>query len=285
MRNLYLYVVGVVALAACGHSNKSNPENSSNTDRDSLVEIINQKNDELNNIMSTFGEIQDGFRRINEAEGRVNLESASVESPSSVNQIRENISFIEETMRQNRDLIDKLRLQLRNSSFNATKLQKTIDNLSAELKEKAEMVESLRNELAAKNVVIEEQGKQIDNLNTDVSNLKDENATKGETVVNQDKQLNTAWFVFGTKSELREQKILQNSDVLRNSNFNKDYFTKIDIRVDKEIRLYSKSAKLLTNHPSGSYSLDRDSKGQYILHINNPTQFWSASKYLVVLVK
>ena len=68
-------------------------------------------------------------------------------------------------------------------------------------------------------------------------------------------------------------------------NFNKSYFTKIDIRVDKEIKLYSRSAEVLTAHPANSYTLQRDANKQYILRITNPEQFWSTSKYLVVLVK
>ena len=118
-----------------------------------------------------------------------------------------------------------------------------------------------------------------------MENLAAENTSKSQTVAAQDKQLNTAWFVFGTKSELKEQKILQNGDVLKSGNFNKDYFTKIDIRYDKEIKLYSKSAKLLTNHPAGTYKLEKDTKGQYVLHITNPTEFWSVSKYLVIQVR
>jgi hypothetical protein len=55
-------------------------------------------------------------------------------------------------------------------------------------------------------------------------------------------------YVFGTKKELKEQRIMVDGKVLQSS-FNKSYFTKIDIRVDKEIKLYSKSAKLL-HHPS-----------------------------------
>ena len=69
------------------------------------------------------------------------------------------------------------------------------------------------------------------------------------------------------------------------SNFNKNYFTKIDIRVDKEIKLYSKDARMLTSHPAGSYTLQPDAQKQYVLRITNPQQFWSTSKYLVVLVK
>ena len=69
------------------------------------------------------------------------------------------------------------------------------------------------------------------------------------------------------------------------SNFNKNYFTKIDIRVDKEIKLYSKDAKMLTAHPASSYTLTQDNNKQYVLRITNPQVFWSTSKYLVVLVK
>jgi hypothetical protein len=117
-----------------------------------------------------------------------------------------------------------------------------------------------------------------------VTTLKDDKARKEETISQQDKELNTAWYVFGTKRELKEQNILKSGEVLQ-GNFNKNYFTKIDIRVDKEIKLMSRDAKLLTNHPAGSYTLERDANKQYVLRITNPQQFWSTSKYLVVQVK
>ena len=112
-----------------------------------------------------------------------------------------------------------------------------------------------------------------------------QNETKARTVSAQDRELNTAFYVFGTKRELKEQNILQGGEVLRNGNYNKDYFTKIDIRVDRIIHLYSKSAKLMTAHPEGSYTLDRDAQGQYTLRITDPNRFWSVSKYLVIVVK
>lgn len=67
--------------------------------------------------------------------------------------------------------------------------------------------------------------------------------------------------------------------------FNKDYFTEIDIRTTKTIELYSKSAKILTSHPDGSYTLEKNSKGEYVLSITNAKYFWSLSKYLVIQVK
>jgi hypothetical protein len=117
-----------------------------------------------------------------------------------------------------------------------------------------------------------------------VQELTAESNQRAETISTQDKQLNTAWFVFGTKKELKEHQILVDGKVLQSS-FNKEYFTKIDIRVDKEIKFYSSHAEMLTSHPSSAYTLQRDANKQYVLRITDPQLFWSTSKYLVVLVK
>ncbi|MBQ2186650.1 MAG: hypothetical protein II402_08050, partial [Bacteroidaceae bacterium] len=228
---------------------------------------------------------QEGIRRINEAEGRVTIADGSPEGASTREVIRENMEFISTAMEQNRELINQLKEKLRTSTLNSDKLQKTIQNLQAQVEGQSQRIQELEASLAEKDAQLVAQGEQITSLNEDVTNLTAENKAKAETVATQDKELNTAWFVFGTKNELKEQKILDKGDVLKSGDFNKDYFTQIDIRYDKEIKLYSKNAKVLTTHPAGSYALEKDSNGQYEIHITNPTKFWSVSKYLVVQVK
>ena len=61
---------------------------------------------------------------------------------------------------------------------------------------------------------------------------------------------------------------IDTNKVLKDNDFNKEYFTEIDIRKDKVIKLYSKRAELLTTHPEGSYKLEKDDKGQYYLYLN-----------------
>ena len=251
--------------------------------RDSLNSIITQKDTELNDMMSTLNDIEDGFREINEAQGRVALAKQG-EGTNTKARIRENVQFIQTTMQQNRELINKLKQQLRESSFKGDQLKRAIESLTAQIEEKDKQLQLLRDELVDRDIYIGELGEKIEGLNTDVANLKEETTQKTETINTQDKQLHSAWFVFGTKKELKEQHILVDGKVLQ-SNFNKEYFTKIDIRVDKEIKLYSSSAKLLTSHPSSAYTLQRDASKQYILRITDPQLFWSTSKYLVVLVK
>ena len=278
-----------VALTAC--ENKATQEQQAQADmssRDSLLSVIAQKDNELNDMMTTLNDIQEGFRQINEAEGRVNLSKGQPET-SQREEIMENLAFIQRTMQLNRELIARLQQQLKTNTSASSKLkatlEATIEGLNSELEAKNKQIADLTAELEQKNLYIAKQGEQITALNQNVNDLTAQNAAKSRTMAAQDKELHTGWYVFGTKRELKEQNILQRGDVLRSDQFNKDYFTRVDIRVDKVIKLYSKSAKLLTNHPAGSYSLDRDSQGQYTLRITNPQEFWRASRYLVIVVK
>ena len=250
---------------------------------DSLQQIISQRDTQINNMMATMNEIQEGFNEISEAENRVNLIQDD-ERADKASQTKEDITFIADRMQQNRELIKKLQGQLRDSDFKSQELKKVIANMLRQLDEKDQQLQQLRAELDAKNIHIAELDETISNLNNNVTELKSESDEKSQIINNQETQLNTAWYVFGTRPELKDQRILMGDKVLQ-QNFNKNYFTKIDIRVTREIKLYSKSARLLTSHPAGSYELTRDNNKMYTLAITNPQLFWSTSKYLVVVVK
>ena len=268
---------------------KEQARDSSTATIDSLRQALTQSQNESSDLIETLSQIQDGFDQINEAEGRVTVENRQGEHANK-QAIMENMAFIQRTLKLNRELISNLQQQLRSTSQSdartKAKLEEMVANFTKQLEDKNKEIESLREELSKKDIQIAEQGEQIATLNSNVSNLSQQNEAKARTVAAQDKELNTAYYVFGTKKELREQRILQRGDVLKSNDFNKDYFTRIDLRATKTIRLYSKSAKLMTNHPAGSYSLDKDPQTeQYTLRITNPQAFWSVSKYLVITVK
>ena len=283
MKQLKLFAcLALLLLGACT-GKKSSPDLANMEQNDSLQRIIAQRDSEINDMMSTLTEIQEVLSAINQAENRLSI-AREGEGANKTAQIKENIKFIANTMARNRELMKRLQQQLRESRFNGDELRKTISNLTQQLDDKAQELQRLKAELDAKDIHIAELDEKIDNLNDNVENLQTDAQQKAQTISNQDKQLNTAWFVFGTKKELKEQHIMENGKVLQ-SNFNKNYFAKIDIRIDKEIKFYSKSARILTMHPSGSYTLTPDVNKQYVLRITNPQLFWSTSKYLVVLVK
>ncbi len=232
MKKLLIFAVCLVAFAACKNGGKGSGDAAQ---ADSLQRVIDQKDGEINDMMGTLNDIQEGFRQINEAEGKLEL-MQSGEGTNKAQQIRESVQFIAERMEQNRQLIEKLRQQLRESSVKGDELKKTIENLMRQIEDKDMEMQKLRAELDAKDIHISELDEAINNLNTDVSSLKTETEQKTETI-------------------------------------------------NTQLKLYSKSATILTAHPAGSYTLVRDANKQYVLKITNPDTFWSTSKYLVVEVK
>ena len=292
MKKLVLSLMAFAAvLASCdgigGNQSRLQAEN------DSLQAVLNERNAELDEMMGTFNEISEGFRQINAAENRVDLQRGALSegSLSAKEQIASDIEFIRKQMEENKQQIAKLQQQLKSSRTNSAQLKKAVESLTQELVEKTKRIEELQAELASKNIRIQELDAAVTTLTTEKETLVAENEAKAQTVAAQDKALNAAWFVFGTKKELKDQRILTNAgvfrkgDVMQDEAMNKDYFTQIDIRTTKEIKLYSKSADLLTTHPAGTYVLEEDGKGQLTLKITNPERFWSVSKYLVIQVK
>ena len=195
------------------------------------------------------------------------------------------MEFIMRQMEENRQQIEKLQGQLKNSTANSAQLKKAVESLTRELAAKQQRIEELQAELAQKNIRIQELDTAVSGLTAEKETLETQNEAKAKALAEQELAMNTAWFVFGTKSELKDQKILSRGDVLRDADFNKNYFTQIDIRVTTEIALYSKRAELLTTHPAGSYEFIKDDKHQMTLKILNPTEFWSVSRYLVIQVR
>ncbi len=283
MKKILLFAVAAMLAVACTDSKKQNEVSETDVRMDSLQRIIDQKDNELNDIMSTFNEIQEGFRIIDAAEQKVSVIKDG-EGTNKAEQIRQSMKSIQERMQHNRELIARLQQQVREGSNRSSELKRTIEEFTKQLEEKNNELQQLRAELEQKDIHIAELDQTVNTLNASVNELKEDQAKKAETISAQDKELHTAWYVFGTKKELKNNKIYESGKVLQ-SGFNKNYFTKVDIRVDKEIKLYSKSAKILTNHPASSYTLQPDAQKQYVLRITNPEQFWGGSKYLVVLIK
>ena len=125
-----------------------------------------------------------------------------------------------------------------------------------------------------------------------IAKVEEVEETKEELKQTNDK-LNTAFYAFGTSKELLDKKVITKeggfigmgkAEKLRND-FNVDYFTQIDITKIKSLDLKAKRAKLITTHPTGSFSFEMKGKVFDKLIITDSEKFWSASKYLVVLIE
>lgn len=223
MKKIILFALAAVMAVGCNDKKQSEEVSVEAMRIDSLQRIIDQKDNELNDVMATFNEIQEGFRLIEAAEKNVTIVKDG-ESTNKSEQIRQSMRTIQQRMEKNRELIARLQQQVREGSTRSEELRRTIENFTKELEAKNSELASLRAELEQKDIHIAELDKTVSELNTNVSELKEETAQKAETIKEQDTQIHSAWYVFGTKKELQEQNIYQKGKVLR-ANFNKNYFT------------------------------------------------------------
>ena len=283
MKKIFCVVLCVAALASCTNVKREREQLAAKND--SLTVALNEKNVALDQAMQSIADIQEGFRAINEAEGRVAIQSQGSEGVTDANRLKEDILFIQQKLADNRKQIEQLQKKLKAGGAETANLRKVLANLQEELDSKVAAVATLQGELAQKNIRIAELDSAVVMLTGDVNSLQEITDVQQEVIEQQVTKLNTAWYVYGTTKELKEQNILKDGKVFSTADFNQNYFTEIDIRDDKVFPLYAKRAKLLTSHPEGSYEYTKDEQKQLTLHILNADAFWSVSRYMVILVR
>ena len=135
MNKLLVFAVcGVLALASCNKDKKS-ALNPSEIQSDSLRSVIDARDHEINDMMGTLNDIQQGFAAINEAENRVTI-AKNGEAANKTEQMKENIQFIAQRMQENRELIKKLQQQLRETGFKGDAMKETLNRLTNQLSSK-----------------------------------------------------------------------------------------------------------------------------------------------------
>ena len=274
----------IVLLTSCSGKNSAEYK-ALEAQRDSL-ELANAKTAaEMDEVLNLLNEVEDNFQSIKSAENYLQVQSSSSGDmpPSTRERIKNDMQLITETLKKNKDKIAELEKKLNNSSFQSKQLQNTLENLRNQLSEKTMALVSLQEELSARDQKIEELSSEVAVLSTDVQGLRAETNAQQETIKQQDTELNTVYYCFGTSKELKTQKILENGQL--GTNFNRDYFIKIkDARKFTEVPVYAKKAKLVSKHPEGSYEITKDNAGNIVYKIVDTKNFWSLTKYLVIQV-
>lgn len=282
MKKILCFVSCLAVLTSCDYFTREKGQLTAQND--SLTVALSEKQFALDQAMQSIADIQEGFRAINEAEGRVAIQTG-VEGVTDAQRLKEDLQFIQQKMEENRKQIEQLQKKLNASGSEAASLRKVLANLQQELADKTASIAALHSELAQKNFRIAELDSAVVMLTTDVNTLQEITDAQHEVIEQQVTQLHTAWYVYGTAKELKEQNILKDGKVMSSADFNKNYFTEIDTRDDSVFPLYAKHAKLLTVHPAGSYEFTKDESKQLTLSIIDAEAFWSVSRYMVILVR
>jgi hypothetical protein len=172
--------------------------------------------------------------------------------------------------------------QFKSMNIKIGQMKKMIAHLEESIKEKDAEIDALRIKLTGMGVVNDSLFRNIDALNA-------KNEKQQEVIVEKTSKLNRAYYVIGTKKELVEKGVLDKKGLFGKveikDDINKSYFTQIDITKTTGIPVFSGKAQIISVHPSKSYSLHNAGSKIDSLKISDAEEFWSVSKYCVIIVE
>ncbi|MBL7930765.1 MAG: hypothetical protein JNL60_02630 [Bacteroidia bacterium] len=276
--------LALLFVCSLSFNNCKNEEDKANPLADSLKNVnnemsgqLNEKSAALQEFIESFNEIQENLNAIKEKEKVVStMASNKGDVKNKGNQIKEDIQAIYDLMAKNKNRIGSLSEKLKQSNLKLAGLEKMIDNLQQSLVLKDEEIGELKTRIEGLNI-------ELANLNTNYKVVESESAAKTDA-------LNTAYYAIGTNKELKDKKVISKEggfiglgkSTKVSADFNKEYFTRINIESTQSINIGAKKAKLLTSHPSNTYRFVGEKPVERI-DIINPKEFWAASKYLVIV--
>lgn len=280
-KSIALGLTALLVLSGCTDKKKLEEAQSQNeATRAELVAAVNDR-DQLLELVS---EISTGMDQIKSLENILTV-SGATETPGQKEKIQSDIAAIQKTLQERRERLAELEKKLNASSSTNANLKKTIASLRSQIDSQAAEITSLRANLDAANGRIGELDAAVDSLHTTVTNVVAQRDSTEQQNVNLANELNQCFYAIGTKSELKENKIIETGFLrktkLMKGDFDQNFFTVADKRTLTTIPLNAKKAKVLTNQPAGSYSISDNGRGM-VLRITNPAAFWSLSNYLVI---
>jgi predicted nucleic acid-binding Zn-ribbon protein len=262
--------------------------NQMETQKTSLTDKVTARDSVIGEWITTFDDIEKNIAMIKEKEKLITANSSNAEISNDKRlQVLEDIKTINTLLEQNKKKIASLNAQLKKSGGTIKVLQNKISELEASMKQNENEISELKTSLVNKKF-------EVELLNIQMTVMQDTITKKDEKISTQTYEMNKAFYTCGTYKELKVKGLLTKEGGFiglgktesLTGNFPDNSFVQIDITKTKSIPVNSKSAKLISEHPSGSYEfiLDKDKKIESI-EIKDPSLFWKISKYAVIEIK
>ena len=260
-------------------------------ENDSLKNVNNETQVQIDQFMASFNDIQQNLNTIKQKEHVIDLNTADTSemTPDMVNQVNDDILLIYQLMEENKQALNILKQQLQSSGIKNQQLEATLSLYEEQMLQKDDEISLLKQNLEDLNFNMQELNAQVADMQQNIDTMQQVTQQQDQTIIQQDADLHRAFYVVGTKNELKDNSILTRDGVLSglslDANFDKSYFTEIDYRNLTEIPLNNNKIEVLTQHPSSSYTLVGDNNNIEKIQITNQDDFWSFSKFLVIMIK
>lgn len=263
---------------------------------DSLQEIINQKDGEIDALFEVLSDIENNLTEISSRYSQIaTLRQQNPEKNANVKgEITDQLAVIENMMAQNKTKIANLNSKISTLKAENSKLQEFIESLNARMAEQENQINGLMNELTISKETIKKLSGNVDDL-TQANQEKDARIAKQqEEMAYLADQSHKAYYVVGNYDDLKAKGIVNKDGGLifktqrSTNNVNVQNFTLIDKTKVTTIDVNLRKARIISNHPKDSYEIvydENDSKMARQLVIKDINAFWSTTDFLIISTK
>jgi len=258
-----------------------------------LNSVLEERDSVVNELVDAFTQIEENLKFVTEKRKQLSIQNQKEGKLDSKQAIIDDISLMNEMLEESSKQIAMLEKKLKNSGFALHSFKKKLAVLNETIENQNTQIAELKTALEDRDFQIAGLNNQLDEMQTEIARQIDTIESKQLEIVQKISELNRAYMAYGTYKELKDKGLLtkdggflwmgRHKTILED--FDQDYFTELNIQDTKLIPLHAKKAKVVSEHPSDSYTLVEEDGMVAYLQIDNPEEFWRISKYAVIEVK
>ena len=251
----------------------------------SLQQNLAERDKYFEEVMHSVNEVYADLEKARVKEGQLaervggSETSAQITDVSTRQQLLSNIGDIGSALKANRKKIGELQAKMKSFRGEVASLNKLVENLKQSLQEREQSIATLQSRVQGLETTVAEKSKTI--------------SEKESVIDQQQKSMNTAYMIVGTRKELKEKGIIANeggflwgllgsTTVLANG-FDRSLFTPIDKTKDQTVSVQGNIDEVLPHRSEDVFATARPAENGSVLTIVQPDRFWQ-DNYLVIVV-
>ncbi len=282
-----LVAVCVALLAGCNDKSEELQKQLSQAQNDqaSSRQLLSERDKYIEEVMASVNDIYKDLEQSRVKEGRLMKENkgaewnAQTENVDTKQKLLSDINDIGSVLKENRKRIATLQSRMRKFNVQIASLDSLVSNLKTSLQEREQSIAMLQTQVQGLEASVAEKTKTIQD--------------REMTIDDQQRQMNTAYYVVGTRDELKKKGIITDeggflwgllgSTTVMSGDVNPSEFTAIDKTKDQTIHVPGKIEDILPHRTDAAFSTaEKADENVSDITIKQPDKFW-ASRYLVVV--
>jgi len=252
--------------------------------RTSLQQDITDRDAYFEQVMKSVNEVYADLEKARIKEGELKKQGTGVEGPpqytnaQSRDRLIQNINEIGSSLQENRKKIAALQVRMKQFKGQIAGLNSLVENLKASIQEREQSIAQLQAKVEGLQATMAEKTRLLEE--------------KDMMISDQTRSLNTAYYVAGTRDELRKKGIITDeggflwgllgSTTIMSSGVDQSNFTPIDKTKDQTIKVDGRIEEILPRRNSDLFAATQKQEKSSELTITSPGRFWQEN-YLVIV--